>query len=478
MIQAQHINNQYGPQQPSHLSQHYQASRNYHLSSLSQAPRGPPTNYQAHQARPQVRPGHVANVYVPAQQQQQRRLQEVPPVCQIPDELLPFARCPKQMEERFRKTAVAEFKLKLDETSLELRQLLSSHLHEFRGLSLGLLLVAQNDTINRLRQASHQHDHEARGHAELATRRLFDSMYSHLQAFDAPSPGQLDFELASHQHQARPTTAASINQEIANYFRKLHLIHLKRLLEQRPLEGQSEGRELSFDCLDNNLASQQKVEAVLNELVGGKQQVSSGLSPEEHLTALQVEQDRLGQAMRQSLEFARTLLGSLKLASEMFANITRQLDDWMPSQACHAALTRMTVCQSCYPAPANHLGSPEQLTGARQPSASPPCENYCLNVARGCMNDLFELNRFWAEHVGALARFKTNMIQTNNIENVMSSLDEKLAAFVGRLQQQYSTSSMMANLASSEQPAGLPLSTGVSISSRLVRITSHRDVIQ
>ena len=50
------------------------------------------------------------------------------------------------------------------------------------------------------------------------------------------------------------------------------------------------------------------------------------------------------------------------------------------------------------------------------------------------MNDLFELNRFWAEHVNALARLKTNMIQSNNIENVMSNLDLKLLGFVERLQ--------------------------------------------
>lgn len=145
-----------------------------------------------------------------------------------------------------------------------------------------------------------------------------------------------------------------------------------------------------------------------------------------------MEQMKLTLSIRHSLEFARTLLSSLNLAHEMLVNITLRPDDWMPAQACHAALMRMTVCQQC------HEPGPHQQP--RPYYAAPPCENYCLNVVNGCMNDLYDLNRFWSEHINALAHFKENMIQMNNIENVMSTLDDRLLAFMATLQQQYNSS--------------------------------------
>lgn len=398
-------------------------------------------------------------------------------MCQIPDELLPYSKCPKNQESAFRSTAVAEFKSKLDETSIELRQLISGYLYEFRALSLGLVLVARNDTLTRLR--NQQVDQNEFKLKHEATRRLFESMYSNLLSYQQMGAIGHEFELVSsfqryqqQQQQRAPGLAgvqqqhgADIGHEIATYFRRLYLIHLKRLLEQRLAAGQwGEPRELDFECLENNLASQQKVELVLAELAVGAGSEPGGEQQQQaagRLNGLQLEQARLSVSMRQSLEFARTLLSSLGLASEMFANLTRRVDDWMPSQACHSALTRMTVCQQCYSPAAGQAAAPL----ARQQYEGPlaPCENYCLNVARGCMNDLYELNRFWAEHVAALARFKSNMIQTNNIENVMSSLDAKLVAFMGRLGHQLGAGNASAAAAAAEAQVGrMPLALEVS----------------
>lgn len=389
------------------------------------------------------------------------------------------SKCQNIKDSVLKMSAINELKGKLDESSMELRQLLANYLNEFRTLSLGLVLVARNETLNRLRanlvmqqQGSPMQLAQAKAQFE-STRRLFDSMYAHLFAHN---PGDLGHSSALWLHHHHwPLLATDLNQEIGAYFKRLHVIQLKRTLEERlaarpsgaptreqqPDEEAAAGwqawMELDLDCLENNLASQQRVEWILAELSqegpneerqkgpAGQPMAAIGPGGEFSMSWLQLEQTKLSLSMRQSFEFARTLLSSLSLSHEMFTNLTRFTEDWMPSQSCHSALTRMSVCQQCAAWPTTATGAPAGPPTPHGPPLSQvgvplaPCENYCLNVARGCMNDLFELNRFWSEHLSALNRFKSNMIQANNIENVMYNLEPKLVNFMSKLEQQYST---------------------------------------
>lgn len=408
-----------------------------------------------------------------------RHSYQVPSMCHIQEHQKPFSKCLGRDEARLNGTAMAEFRSTLEDTSSELRQLLETHLAEFRALSMGVVLLARNETLNKLQQHQQQSQDQsspaiwAQAMTMSATKRLFDVLQGHLSSYhqlvsgatsdmfvaSSPRPyGSISGGLvgASGGLTTPRPAVESFNQEISNYFKRLHLIQLKRILDSSLLasggsssSSNQAGQQhvLDLQCLDKNLPSQAHVEQVLQGLMGSTSQDGSGASFGESTNGVpyhaamgqhHLEQARLSEALRQSLGFARTLLGSLSLSAEMLNNITRRLDEWMPSQACHAALAQMTVCQEC------HVSGEHQISPIGSIGMSPlmvaPCENYCLNVARGCMNDLFELNRFWSDHLNALARFRTNMIQTNNIENVMSGLDGKLISFVARLEAQYGTS--------------------------------------
>lgn len=392
------------------------------------------------------------NQWQARQQQQQvfHRPQMASSICQIPDELLGETKCTRLNDEAFNSTAIAEFKSKLDDTSQDLRHLLKSYLHEFSSLSLGVVLLAQNETLKRLNKRplganfspSNQHQH-----VEFATRKLFDSMLKNLATATMTNHNQNNnnnnlpedtfgsnqmlmrlfapvlsplqqHHLSLHQH------GQDISPELSDYFRRLHLVYFKRLLELKYLS--SSNGELDFDCLDSNLANNKQTVAIESLLASTITQKDNN-NKQQHLELLQNE---ISVSVRQSVEYAKTLLGSIRLASETFDSLVRRAAEWLPNQHCHLALARMTVCQQCQPN--------QSTAGGHLSPSPPPCENYCLNVARGCMNDLYELNPFWAEHVNLLTRFKTNLIQTNNLESVMASLDEKLYSYSSKLRQQYS----------------------------------------
>lgn len=316
-------------------------------------------------------------------------------MCQLPGHLLASSKCKADQEAEFRQRALRDFQARLESSSQELRDLLHSYWNEFSRLALDLILVARNGSLHKLAQL-HLDDWQLNQH-ELAIKRLFDIMQLYL------SPQQhletaLDFALQR---------LGELNSELSHFFRRLVLLQVKRVLDGRLTSSE---REVDFECLAANTAADGQLERLLSSL------------RMPALDQIQANQTRIVQSVRKSLEFARTLLSSLGLTNEMFQNLTQRAQDWIPRPSCELALARMTVCPACLPA------------GSHQ-SQQAPCEPFCLNVLRGCMNDVYELDRFWSDHVSALAAFKTNMIQTNNIENVMSNLDEKVVEFVLNLQQ-------------------------------------------
>lgn len=413
-------------------------------------------------------------------------------MCQLSEPLMQMTKCRAQQEEDFKRTARAEFQEKLRETSSELRQLLASHLKEFRTVSLSLISFAESETVLKMNSLGGKQQgtgYELSNQLD-ATRQLFRALLKHLANYQGGSGGGgVPFHAGAQQRGAFYSTVADINQEIGYYFKRLHLIQLKRVLEQRMQMRHLPQVSLSIDCLDANLITQQHVESVLSELVDNSTATTTppqGPQVSAEVVSTSGEQMKLTLSIKQSLEFARTLLSSLSLANDMFRNITELVDDWMPNEQCHRALARMTVCQQCHPslssasasqqqgtspgAGASTLASlrrwvplassasasaagvpfaadaagsaPMRLVSQTTPAQNPifmaaPCENYCLNVVGGCMSDLYELNRFWSEHVSALTRFKTNMIQMNNIESVMSTLADRLIGFMSKLRQQY-----------------------------------------
>lgn len=335
-------------------------------------------------------------------------------------------------EERLKGPALEDFRAKLEESSLDLTQLLSSYWEEFKTLSLDLVLVAKNNTLERIKQApadkSQQQYYEA-------TSLLYDSMFRHLANYETVNSAE-QFEPMRNQrvymdYGTHTSSVADINNEISTYFRRLHLIQAKRLLDAR-LKGAG---EIDLECLSKNLHSEPHIEQLLNEFTP----ITSTTANLGEQQSLRSEQMKLTLSINQSLEFARTLLSSLTLAKDMFQSLTQQPKNWTHA-SCHHALARMTHGLQCH---ASYTSSTARGFGRQLTSApAQTCKAFCLNVVRACMADIYDLDVFWSKHVSALASFKTNMIQMNNIENVMTNLDEKLINFISKLQQQYNSSTL------------------------------------
>ncbi|CAB3220975.1 unnamed protein product [Arctia plantaginis] len=94
---------------------------------------------------------------------------------------------------------------------------------------------------------------------------------------------------------------------------------------------------------------------------------------------------QLGTTLSRSLEAARALLQMLAVGADALATTDRVLSS--ASDACADRLLRAAGCSRCH----GHT--------------APPCRNYCLNVARGCIGSLLaELDGPWAGYVEGVER--------------------------------------------------------------------------
>ncbi|KAF5893710.1 glypican-5 isoform X1, partial [Clarias magur] len=92
---------------------------------------------------------------------------------------------------------------------------------------------------------------------------------------------------------------------------------------------------------------------------------------------------------------------SLHLAIEVI-NTT---DHAQPSRECRRALMRMRYCPLC-----------QALTDSK------PCMGYCLNVLRGCLASLAEVDAHWQEFVRSLEALAARMQEGKELEHVLASI--------------------------------------------------------
>ncbi|KAI6054726.1 GPC5 [Marmota monax] len=102
--------------------------------------------------------------------------------------------------------------------------------------------------------------------------------------------------------------------------------------------------------------------------------------------------------MGRSLLPSRTFLQALNLGIEVI-NTTDHLHF---SKECSRALLRMQYCPHC-----------QGLT------LSKPCMGYCLNVARGCLAHMVELNPHWHAYIQSLEELSNAMHGTYDVEHVL-----------------------------------------------------------
>ncbi|NXJ83178.1 GPC5 protein, partial [Trogon melanurus] len=102
--------------------------------------------------------------------------------------------------------------------------------------------------------------------------------------------------------------------------------------------------------------------------------------------------------MGRSLLPSRTFLQALNLGIEVI-NTT---DHLRFSKDCSRALLKMQYCPLC-----------QGLT------LSKPCMGYCLNVIRGCLANMAEVDLHWREYIRSLEELSTAMSGTYDIEHVL-----------------------------------------------------------
>ncbi|NXC33468.1 GPC5 protein, partial [Campylorhamphus procurvoides] len=102
--------------------------------------------------------------------------------------------------------------------------------------------------------------------------------------------------------------------------------------------------------------------------------------------------------MGRSLLSSRTLLQALNLGIEVI-NTT---DHMHFSKDCSRALLRMLYCPLC-----------QGLL------LSKPCMGYCLNIIRGCLADIAEVDLHWRRYIQSLEELSSAMSGTYNIEHVL-----------------------------------------------------------
>ncbi|NWZ76176.1 GPC5 protein, partial [Poecile atricapillus] len=102
--------------------------------------------------------------------------------------------------------------------------------------------------------------------------------------------------------------------------------------------------------------------------------------------------------MGRSLLPSRTFLQALNLGIEVI-NTT---DHLRFSKDCSRALLRMQYCPHC-----------QGLT------LSKPCMGYCLNIIRGCLADVAEVDLHWREYIQSLEELSGALSGANSIEHVL-----------------------------------------------------------
>lgn len=114
---------------------------------------------------------------------------------------------------------------------------------------------------------------------------------------------------------------------------------------------------------------------------------------------------KISKQLRKALQVARAIIQSSQLGLSVF-NFTASVT---PSESCINAFVRMTACPLC--------------KGIREFQY---CPEYCTNVARGCLAQLYELHEPWISFVTSLEDLSTQMIKDYNLETVLVEMSDNI----------------------------------------------------
>lgn len=122
--------------------------------------------------------------------------------------------------------------------------------------------------------------------------------------------------------------------------------------------------------------------------------------------------DKLSVQVKRSFVATRTFVQALSAAAE----VARNMNNLKPLQECNAVLTKMSTCGAC-------MGYSEK-----------PCEQYCVNVMKTCLQQYIELDAEWDLFVAQMEKVSDRLLGPFNIVMVVEPINIKISEAIMNFQ--------------------------------------------
>lgn len=122
--------------------------------------------------------------------------------------------------------------------------------------------------------------------------------------------------------------------------------------------------------------------------------------------------DKLSVQVKRSFVATRTFVQALSAA----ADVTKNMMGIRPLAECTAALTKMSTCGVCN-------GHSEK-----------PCEQYCVNVMKTCLQQYIELDAEWDLFVAQMEKVSERLLGPFNIVMVVEPINIKISEAIMNFQ--------------------------------------------
>lgn len=122
--------------------------------------------------------------------------------------------------------------------------------------------------------------------------------------------------------------------------------------------------------------------------------------------------DKLSVQVKRSFVATRTFVQALSAAAE----VAKTMMQMRPPVECNAALTKMSSCGSC-------MGYSEK-----------PCEQYCVNVMKACLQQYAELDTEWDNFVTQMEKVSDRLLGPFNIVMVVEPINIKISEAIMNFQ--------------------------------------------
>lgn len=122
--------------------------------------------------------------------------------------------------------------------------------------------------------------------------------------------------------------------------------------------------------------------------------------------------DKLSVQVKRSFVATRAFVQALSSASD----VAKAMMNLRPLNECTAQLTKMTTCGAC-------MGYTEK-----------PCDQYCVNVMKSCLQQFIELDAEWDLFVAQMEKVADRLLEPFNIVMVIEPINIKISEAIMNFQ--------------------------------------------